>query len=725
MTLVKYANIEEILEVAELPERLGYTPNQEPGDGLAKFAAAEKKPLEHDGFLYVRARAISSRVNKNNDGWPSEELAKSYKSFIGRPIFVDHNNDNPRRTRGVVVDSKLHVEDDKKSALDPYYSSAPDNHKPPTWVEILMEVDAKTFPKLAERIRKGEISATSMGANIKGSICSVCANDASTPKEYCDHIQQKGAEFEIVADNGEKVKKKAYEDCYGITFFEDSFVFDPADETADVLDKEGSTKTAEEPRNRTHQPQMNLETAPQAVDTLRDEVRCKVCESDNYQEDADGKMRCPTCGSELEPRPFDNPDLSKAQEEDEADDTTGVRFEDPNDVLHEEEAEVGSDEFIAPIEPLKSNVASGVISEMKFNLALRTESREIADKILPVKTAAAQVPITFPGGIHGGTHMAFSQAGISGTVTYQDGTSLPIPGNPMQHFMVQGKAVKEGGLSNPGELTVSLELDDPAREQEAVQIIQSGGMDAMRARRPAKSAAITDQPSRKKTVTRKATNKDEPENQKVVSDQLEPKETNVKTADEKKTVEIDGVRYELVEMKSEETEEVEAKEADRRVIKREERPDGSKTEQIVEETGDLLGDTPEDKKDEEPKAEKSESDEKEETEDDAKPWEKKKEPAFASNEGGLLARMQLADAAIEAGIVDADEKYAFVSTLENESDEAVQARADMIERVKTAGLTKTAKTAGVSRVPKLAAAVAPANGSVDIDDVPFEAIFLT
>jgi hypothetical protein len=82
----------------------------------------------------VTVRAISSRVNKNNDGWPSLELARTdpgygYKTFEGRPIFIDHNNDDPDRTRGVVVSSKLHVEDEAKaSSFDPYYANAPAEH---------------------------------------------------------------------------------------------------------------------------------------------------------------------------------------------------------------------------------------------------------------------------------------------------------------------------------------------------------------------------------------------------------------------------------------------------------------------------------------------------------------------------------------------------------------------------------------------------------------------
>src|SRR4051812_47284286 len=146
MSLTKYAATEGVLEVKTSKERMPYTGDPLPGAQLAKFAAMTDEPLDDEGgYIYVRSRAISSRVNKNNDGWPSDELAKSYRSFVGRPIFVDHKNDDPKRTRGVIVDSKLHVEDEKTSALDPYYATAPDNHKPATWVEILEEVDAQTF----------------------------------------------------------------------------------------------------------------------------------------------------------------------------------------------------------------------------------------------------------------------------------------------------------------------------------------------------------------------------------------------------------------------------------------------------------------------------------------------------------------------------------------------------------------------------------------------------
>jgi hypothetical protein len=227
----------QVLDVRYSSNKLS---SQELTEGFSKLAKPNE--ISDDGYLYVTTRAISSRVNKNNDGWPSIELARTddgygYKTFEGRPIFVDHNNDNPERTRGVVVSSKLHVEDtEKASAFDPYYATAPDNHKPPTWIELMLEVDAKSFPRLASDIISGRIDSVSMGANIDKSRCSVCDHEAENPTEYCSHVKMKGATFEIESSDGTKSHKKAYEDCYGINFFEISFVFDPADETALVSD---------------------------------------------------------------------------------------------------------------------------------------------------------------------------------------------------------------------------------------------------------------------------------------------------------------------------------------------------------------------------------------------------------------------------------------------------------------------------------------------------------
>jgi hypothetical protein len=225
--ITKYATLEaSVLEVRSAPEKLE-------SPSLGRYSSYNDYRTD-DGYIYTRVRAISSRVNKNFDGWPSDQLAAAYRTFVGKPIFVDHNNSNPTRSRGVVVDAILHVEDDmaKASAFDPYYSNAPANHCPPTWIELLLETDARAYPKLAANIISGEIDSVSMGANVEKTKCSVCNHEAFSADDFCKHVQLKGAHFDHYDDMGKKSSKLAYEDCYDISFFEISYVFDPADDTA-------------------------------------------------------------------------------------------------------------------------------------------------------------------------------------------------------------------------------------------------------------------------------------------------------------------------------------------------------------------------------------------------------------------------------------------------------------------------------------------------------------
>lgn len=248
MSFTKFASLENA-------EVLGIKGSSSPirTANLDKFADFDEYRTE-DGFLYARIRAISSRVNKNFDGWPSVELAGDqeifnryanqlktssiivkadsnakygYSTFLGKPIFVDHHNSDPDKARGVIVDSKLHVEDHKTaSELDPYYENAPDNHTPPTWVELLLEIDAKSFPRLAAAIIEGSqdpskgIDGFSMGCDVLYSRCSHCGNKATSPDQYCEHVRLKGAEFPYTDKHGKTSSRKSYEDCYGIKFFE-------------------------------------------------------------------------------------------------------------------------------------------------------------------------------------------------------------------------------------------------------------------------------------------------------------------------------------------------------------------------------------------------------------------------------------------------------------------------------------------------------------------------
>src|SRR5689334_21299398 len=114
-----------------------------PAQSLAKFGSFAFKP--RPGYIYPRVRAISARINKNFDGFPSEELQKAAHTFQGRPVFVNHNNQDTDRSRGVILASQ-------------YHGMGDDKH-----ITILPEVDALTFPNLARDIINGNMDSVSMG----------------------------------------------------------------------------------------------------------------------------------------------------------------------------------------------------------------------------------------------------------------------------------------------------------------------------------------------------------------------------------------------------------------------------------------------------------------------------------------------------------------------------------------------------------------------------------
>lgn len=225
MSLTKYASF-AVLAV----ESATGVDLKAPAASLAK--AGHRHEFEYDrrpGYIYVRSRAISSRTNDNFDQFPAEEIKQAYRTFVGKPVFVNHANADHRRARGVIIDAALHED------VNP-------DGTPDTWVEVLMEVDALRFPRLAEAVIKGDIARTSMGTDVAYSVCTACGNRAETPAEYCRHIPaMKGMKIRRVnASTGAPEEVLIAEVCYGLGFFENSLlVEDPADPTAYVLGVEG------------------------------------------------------------------------------------------------------------------------------------------------------------------------------------------------------------------------------------------------------------------------------------------------------------------------------------------------------------------------------------------------------------------------------------------------------------------------------------------------------
>lgn len=234
-------------------------------------AAVVKDFTFREGMLYTQVRAISNRVNQNYDSWPSVELKKSYKTFIGKPVFVNHANEDPSLARGRVIAAR--------------YVEGKDGDN---YIEVVQEIDAQRFPKLAREIREGGLDSVSMGVEAGRTICSYCGNEAVLEKDFCDHVLfHKGMTLQRTSVNGVE-DVLVYESCKDLHFFELSYVFDPADETAVVSRVLAASKKTG----------FGETEAPAKVDTLREE---KITgDEDDFHNYVDP------------PKEFQDPDLDEA-----------------------------------------------------------------------------------------------------------------------------------------------------------------------------------------------------------------------------------------------------------------------------------------------------------------------------------------------------------------------------------------------------------------------------
>ena len=223
-------------EIFNLPKQIKtasakYAKEAEDLDGFDLKTATS----EHPDHLYLKVFAIKEdEVNDNGDAFSSKELKTAAPTFVGVPLFTNHQNDDVEKSRGECVHSWY----DKEAG----------------GIFIIGRVDKVAYPKLARGIEEGYITGTSMGCSVEYSICSVCHNKAQTSDEYCEHIAGRKnkkysgtidckyhrspidvdeacplckatKETSIALDHD---KQAIYEHNYGLKFIENSFVVNPA-----------------------------------------------------------------------------------------------------------------------------------------------------------------------------------------------------------------------------------------------------------------------------------------------------------------------------------------------------------------------------------------------------------------------------------------------------------------------------------------------------------------
>lgn len=223
-------------EMFNLPKQIKtasakYSSDNEDLDGFDLKTATN----EHPDHLYVKVFAIKEdEVNDNGDAFSTAELKIAAPTFVGVPLFTNHQNDDVEKSRGECVHSWY----DKEAG----------------GIFIIGRVDKVAYPKLARGIEEGYITGTSMGCSVEYSICSVCHNKAQTSDEYCEHVaSRKNKKYsgdidckyhKSPIDTDEECplckstkessvsldhdKQPIFEHNYGLKFIENSFVVNPA-----------------------------------------------------------------------------------------------------------------------------------------------------------------------------------------------------------------------------------------------------------------------------------------------------------------------------------------------------------------------------------------------------------------------------------------------------------------------------------------------------------------
>lgn len=212
--MIKYGKA-KVLEIGEVSNFL--KENDRVEYSLKKLASENSifRPILLDParYIYLRNRAISAveyhGPNDNGDGFPEAELRKSYGTFIGKPVTLDHK---PILKIGIVLDSAY---------IEPVDPSDP---RTGHFVENIWAIDKillqKRDPRLLHYILDRKITDTSMGVKVGRSVCSACGNVARVESEYCEHI--KYSKLKTIKVGSKYVK--VYEECYDLEFIEDSLI---------------------------------------------------------------------------------------------------------------------------------------------------------------------------------------------------------------------------------------------------------------------------------------------------------------------------------------------------------------------------------------------------------------------------------------------------------------------------------------------------------------------
>lgn len=172
-----------------------------------------------EDYIIVPVIAFFSDLpNRNCVAFPLEELIKfntdagcvTYKTWKGKPTFMEHKNNILKDAKGVIFDSVIRNVDGYEGDL--------------CKVLLLLGYDKTKDPLLCQQILSGQRDSYSMGAYADTFTCSICGQDLS--KGSCRHININNPDMSVIDG------KLAFMNGRGLMGFECSSVENPAFVTA-------------------------------------------------------------------------------------------------------------------------------------------------------------------------------------------------------------------------------------------------------------------------------------------------------------------------------------------------------------------------------------------------------------------------------------------------------------------------------------------------------------
>ena len=151
--------------------------------------------------------------NLNGDWFGEEMLKKRHPTFVSNSKFYKfHINKDPKISYGRPIFS--HYDEDMHRVL------------------LVLEIHGDKIPEIRKRYDAGDPVFTSMGCAVPYDVCSICGNKAKNRTEYCKHVTR-----ELHKIYHELGGKRSYMINQDGTFFDNSYVIIPADQTAFFLKK--------------------------------------------------------------------------------------------------------------------------------------------------------------------------------------------------------------------------------------------------------------------------------------------------------------------------------------------------------------------------------------------------------------------------------------------------------------------------------------------------------